>query len=428
MRFPHAAFFSLGILGASTALAQNSASFYESVNSMVQQSSKLLAAEETLKAQIAAAQPALRVHLPQTSLSATYGLSGDIAHQSKTNSESALSANISAPIFRFGADSATRSQAAIAIEIAESQFLQTKLTLEKEMASLVFDAIKAKKQFEIESRIAQARLETLAKAEAIFKRGLLPQEELEKMRLDVGMAKFALADSNARMMETQNKLRIATMGVIPSMSWPWNTSSFAKLAQNSANDNSNLNSALRESRLQIQNSELELRKTKASAFPSISLSSSLSKSFSWQSESSNSNSNIPAQWNMGISATFPILEAMNSASNIESAARSLQAARFKMEDLQKNLESESFALRSTLRNLVDFVREREVFLRQGEKNLAKARERFLLGKISSNDLSIDETRLWQMEQTMLSEVAQLHQTALQFCYSVLIPLRECVTN
>jgi outer membrane protein TolC len=416
-------FFAIGILLSNGARAESANSFLNAVATMVQNSPKHKAILEQHASKIAESNPLLYAHYPHLSASAIHQTSKAFDTKFSTAQSTTLATTVSIPVWRFGADTISTKQGQTAQDLAHAEMVAEVAALESEMATLAIEFLKAQKQFILEERITKARAETLAKAEVLFKKGLLPQEELEKMRLDVGLAKVALSENKTRMEELKRKVTLFHGSEIANLDWPWETEFFMPILKRNEPTLAAgaLDKALRIGVLRTQQNAWELQKAKATALPSVEASGQIAKTFRHNSNSQTE----PSTWNAGISATIPLFERMQNYGRIESAARSHRAAQFQAQSKEIEVKNETTALLSTMKDKVASAQERISFLAQAQKNLEKSRERFLTGKISSNDLSMDETRLFQMEQNLLDNIAALQQTGVQLCSTLVVTLAEC---
>jgi outer membrane protein TolC len=421
-------------LATSVATAHaESLSFVDAVNTMVNASPKFRAAQEAIKADMAATRPGLYAHYPEVSANAGTGLSGAFAEEARTSRNASLGASLSVPLYRFGADEARRNLATLTLGQAEPNERALRTESEKEAAALLFDCIKAVQTSTFEENILRSRDDLLRKTEALFQKGLLPAEELSKLQYEIGVAKLAARESASRAKELQTQ--VASMlpadTAPPTLEWPWSLTFFEGVEKNwSERLRAEWAAAAEPERIALQKSALELEASRAGQLPSIGFGASASKNFDLTPRDENrpaqgSNSN-PVTWSLGLSTSIPLFPRVAESSRVEAAARGESAARLRLQERERQIALQAESLKTSLRNALDAARERQGFLQQAEKNLTRSRERFLAGKISANDLTMDETARLQMEMALGETMSTLHTNVVSLCAAATVPLTHCV--
>jgi outer membrane protein TolC len=415
---------SLSLISFALAYATTSVPFFDAVTRMVTNSPKYRAAIQNIEGDKAAAAPGLYSHLPEASAEISHGNSGVFSNDGETVKSTLLTGSLSLPLFRFGADTANVKIAKISRAQADIAAIFALAQAEKEMALLAVENIKLEKSISLEDRIFRSRVELFNKADALFKRGLLPAEELDKMRFDVGVAKLQLAEARVRATEIKQQVSVALGDGIISQEWPWGARFFDRFEKwdFAVAVQKFLPLATENERLDVQKSAERLSTARAGALPSVGLNASMGKQYS----SLNGSRDNPMNWSMSVSASVPLFSRMQTFSNVEAASRALSAASLKVQDAERSLQNEVRGTAATLAELVVASRERAIFLQQANKNLSRARERFLAGKISSNELAQDETKVFQMEQSLLDNEALLHGSLIRLCSAFVMTLQYCV--
>jgi outer membrane protein TolC len=131
---------------------------------------------------------------------------------------------------------------------------------------------------------------------------------------------------------------------------------------------------------------------------------------------------------MQVSASLPIYSRFENSSRLEAALLQLGSANFRFEERKRNFLDLVLRTESSFRNKLTAARERTAFLGVAKKNLDRSRERFVAGRISSNELATDELRVLQMEQIRINLVADLHRDLLELCRVLTLSINECVSQ
>ena len=400
--------------------------FFAVVERMVENSPRYRSALLETEAQKVNARAGSFSHWPSLSGSISHSLDGNTSDDSQRNQSSGMSISTSVPLYRFGADQATVDQSRINRQFADAAARRVRVEAEKETACALLDLVKLEKQISIEERIFRSRTAVLDKAEGLFKRGLLPSEELEKMRVDLGMADIRLSElrTNARL--SRQKSELAFGGPMGEVAWAWDSAALKKLESWSVDSALArlLPTALEEVRFAVQRAESDVVVARSGTLPSVGLNGSVGKSFLHRPLSREH----PAAWSVGVSATVPIFSRFENQSRTESALLLMSAARLKLQDKERDVRQQVQSIAATIRDRLTADRQRNTFLESARNNLAKARERFLAGRISSNDLSSDETRVSEVEQALINSEAALQQDVVQLCAVLTLSLPVCVSQ
>jgi outer membrane protein TolC len=419
----HVFFFS--VFWAGQALATDQHRFIEIVERMVAGSPEFQAAMSSAEADIVRARPGLYAHTPSVDASVSQGLQGTVDQKSDFWGRPALSLSVSMPVFNFGGDSTRVAGARLSQQGSEISTRIVRSKIENSMAALVINAIKLKKVAMVEENLFKSREALLNKAEGLYKRGLLPEEELEKNRVDTGIAKLQLAEIQLSTTNEYKTVEAAFGGSPGPLDWPWDLSFFSKFEKwnGRAWIGKNLDRALEEQFWERKKAENALALARAQTLPSFSFSSGLSKSLARHGETP-----LPATWSMQVSASLPIYSRFENSSRLEAALLQLGSANFRFEERKRNFLDLVLRTESSFRNKLTAARERTAFLGVAKKNLDRSRERFVAGRISSNELATDESRVLQMEQIRINLVADLHRDLLELCRVLTLSINECVSQ
>lgn len=403
------------------------ANFFSIVSCMVENSPQYRAAKDAIAADISSAQPGRYAHFPELSGQISQSFAGTFESKEQQARSTTAGVSLSVPVYRFGADEALVEQSQRALRTADAALDAARVQSEKQMATLLIEWLKAEKQVGIEERVSRSRYSLLEKAEGLYKRGLLPDEELEKMRVEVGLAQVQLNEMKTNERSLRGQLEVASCEPVSPIAWAWSDRIFQKFEtwNASAAIENFLSFALQDAQLAVQKAQGDVVVARAAGLPSINFAAGLNKSLAQTANESQSN---PVGWSLGLTAAVPLFSRFENQSRLESALHQLSAAQWRLKEKERQIRNDISKIASMLANKVIAARERGQFLQRATANLARARERFLAGKISSNDLATDETRVSQMEQALTANTAALHQDVIDLCALFLKPLQQCETT
>lgn len=423
MRISQIAFSILAASVCCVAYAEEFLSFENALERMVQNSPKYKATLESLEAEKAQLGAGLFAHFPTVSTGANYGASGAFENNSNVERSIGVNASLSLPLFQFGAANARCQSAQIGFKAVVHSERVALVETQKDMALLLVENLKSQKLVGLEERIFQSRVQFLEKSEALYKHGLLPAEELDKMRLNVGMARLQLNESKSKVLLSSGQVAVALNSSARVGEWGWSFPFFEKFENwdAAAALSQLLDKAVAGSTFDVQKSGHDIVVARSGLLPSFDLQLSVTKSFSLVADSTER----PAGWQAGVGVSVPLFSRGENWARVEGAARNLRAAGFKVENAKRTVRETVFQLATSLKNGVVSSRERTLFVKQAQKNLERARERFLVGKISSNELAQDETKVFELEQDLVENTASLHKGYVQLCSTLVLSLFEC---
>lgn len=423
-------FLFLSLIGLGSVFTQqvsaNPPAFFAAVERMVENSPSYRATMIEIESQKSTAQSGLYSHYPSLNGSVSHSLSGMRADGGQSSQASSLGLSLFMPVYRFGADQAAVDQAQRSLLASESAARRVRVETEKEMSTLLLEHIKLEKQVAIEERLYVSRTAVLEKAERLFKRGLLPAEELDQLRVDVGMADIRLGEMRTLARQVRQKSELALGGSLTGVSWAWEMRQLDKLETWNA-DGALLRLAkvpLEEAVFAVQKAEADIIAARSAMLPSIGLNASVNKMLAHRPVSAVQ----PETWSVGVSAGVPIFARFENAGRHDAALLMLSAAKLKLYEKELEVRQQVSKFAATIRDRITATRQRKSFLDRARSNLTKARERFLAGRISSNTLSSDENRVSEMEQSLIGNEAALQQDVVQLCAVFRIAMSDCLTK
>ena len=134
-------------------------------------------------------------------------------------------------IYKFGADLAAYRAASADEESQENLLKNEILKSEREGIAALIQKIRTQQETEIINKIVTSQEESLQIAKQRYDRGLLPQQEVDKLSIDLENSKASLIEVQLRQYEAQASL-VALLGHAQVQSdWPWKE----KFSKNSKN-------------------------------------------------------------------------------------------------------------------------------------------------------------------------------------------------
>jgi outer membrane protein TolC len=264
-----------------------------------------------------------------------------------------------------------------------------------------------------------------------YKRGLLPQQEVDKIEIDMENASSHLAD-------TQIKEGIARANLVALLghdkiqaNWPWmdafraihaDPKKMTKLlgTEDDLLKRPDVMSALRNSEAQSDRASQRVRQ----ALPS--LDSSLTYSSYGLVTQQTGTSSIDPNWTAQITLTVPLFDQLAAYSAARVQYFEEQKADVALELARRNAMADWSSAKQTFTVALTTALAREKTVQVSRKLYGDSRSRFRLGRIDANDLSLDETRLSDSELLATAGWAQAHLALAELCHSRGLALKECV--
>lgn len=328
--------------------------------------------------------------------------------------DDSLSAGINSNLnlYRFGADAASIRAADFEESAAETAVQDAILKVEGEAAKTLLEYIKATKELEVLSRIEKHETESFDIASLRYKRGLLALQEIQKLEIDRERSRARLDDAKTAVSIVEVRVANLSKGMRPHREWPWEKEKLeAKAAQIESQSSAASPEILAlEQRLSARRADVEAARAKR--YPSLDFDASYSHS---RSLSQADGKRTP--WQLGISLSVPLFDRFSAQSATHVAMENVTELRLEKEAAElrngENLQIASLNFKNALASL----RSREKALNGSRKLYQFSLERFEKGVLSVNDLSVDESRLYDAELLVLNAMQTVHQSFVELCHA-----------
>ena len=379
---------------------------------------------ETARAQLDSAQaavlPARLLFLPsiEASLGQTYAGPSSSGQPARARSWQ-LSSSLN--LFRFGADIQSL-RAATRFEDSREAHLQGEI-LRAEQAAIV--ALSEELRYRLEVAIYEKRVSmergSLEIARARFKKGLLANQELMKVELDLENAQARLV--NARIQESRSRARLQALlgSASGGVEWGWRER-LEKIASASAlpwdQAAPEVRPDLRSARLALEQQELLASSAWRKTLPSLDLTGAYGRA--------DSGSGIwNAGWNLGVSVSWALFDRLEGVS----AARQMNAARVISEQAfiqaSRDAAVDIEDARGSFKIALDSAFSRERLLGRARALYGDNQRRFEMGRISANELTVELDRLLDAELFAIQGWASAHQELGRVCHAIGKRVKDC---
>jgi len=322
-----------------------------------------------------------------------------------------LEADLTWNLFRGGADWNSMQQASALKKAQELQVLNEALRVEAKAADLIFKSLYLIETERIQEQLFKLKEESLKIVNDRFQQGKLPLQEVTKTEVDLIQQKNKLRLAHLDYLENKSLMASLFVNEIQTKSWPFNDSVSARLSSNQmpvVEQKYWLNEAQRES----------WQSAKGGHWPSLD--------FSLQMQDSPIKERTSQQWVGLLTLSIPIWTQYETSSKVSSA----YAQYLGSSNDFKDVEQTSLQKRIFLEQKIEIVRANLI---EAKKNAESSRKLyqdilkgFRLGRISTNDLFLEQNRLLDTETALAFSQLSFHQGLIEICALAGYKSAECL--
>jgi len=334
------------------------------------------------------------------------------AGQTATIESDYLQADLTLNVFRGGADWNALQSARAQNKYSELKLLNETLGVEIRASDLIFKSIYLNESRRIQEGLLKLKEETLRIVSDRYNQGKLPGQEVSKAEVDLAQqrnrARLAILD----FAENKSQIQAAFVNELETKNWPFTESVNLKIASQSKLP------LIEQKYWLAQSKDESWQATRGGHWPSLDLSLIY--------QDSPIKDRTTQQWVGLATLTLPLWSKFETTALISSAYAERTAALNDYKDTEQSLQ-QRFAF---LKQKVDVARQN---LTESKKNLDKAKglyldilKSFRLGRISTNDLFIEQNRLLESETDLALSQLSFHQTLIESCALAGVPSSDCL--
>ncbi len=325
------------------------------------------------------------------------------------NENHPLNLTASINLFRFGADALEYKSTNLNIKSQEEKLSSEILMTEDEALLALFNVIKFSTSLDIYQGISNNRAELVRIADERYHKGLLAAQEVEKLKVDLENSKAREANASNDLKDAEAQLTAFLGFHWSNKTWPWTDTIKSKGSQFAQEIKLESHPQFRAALL-AEDSDLTFAKSQfRKRLPSLDLSFSYGKS---------DPVNYPSLYYAGsLVLTIPLFDQLNSLSNFKQAealsAKTTAQKYSVMREIGPKFEAAQMKFQTSLDSTI-----------RREKNLSVSRKlyddnfsRFKQGRVSVNDLLIDQSRLSDAELLAIEAWYNLHVNYERLCHA-----------
>jgi len=407
------------ILGFGSNIFSQPLSFDQALETIISRDPEIMAGHQELKVKGLNIISKKVDFLPD--LSASVNHTHNYQNQQDNDSQG-ISLNSKLNLFKFGGDYANHQAAKYQKLQSTEQLNDLYLAKEAEGVQALLKYLLDKQQSEIYKKQAELLNQSYNLAQVRFKKGLLAAQEVQKISVDFENSKAYYQNALADQGQSQANV-IALLGHSDVISnWPWeNSFKDAKINQ-IINKKVDLSERPDWKALlySVDNQKSLLKKSKAQILPSLDLN------VSYGQNKFQAGGDWHESWQGVVGLSLPLFSNLNDYTGFRYQKINVIKAQANLTILKRKALSQSVADRENFKISLKTAKSREKNLEISRRLFKDNYQRFTQGRADANELIIDQRRLLDTENLVLSGWHQAHLHFLKFCHSYGMRVKKCL--
>lgn len=344
------------------------------------------------------------------------------AHQKKTqttlNNETStidsdyLQGDVTLNLFRGGSDWNALQAAKASDKAAQLQLLNESLRVEVKAADLIFKSIYLIESEKIQESLLKLKEESLRIVTDRYHQGKLPLQDVTKAEVDLVQQRNKLRLAHLDVSENKSQILSSFVTDVKTASWPFSESVGLEWNEKQRPP------LIEQKYWQAQSQEELWKEAKGGHWPSLDLSLLYQEAPVRERTTKN--------WIGILSLTLPLWSKFDTTAQISSAAANRTAALNSYRETDQSLKQRT----GFLKEKIDIARTN---LTEAKKNAEKTKrlyeeilKSFRLGRLSTNDLFIEQNRLFEIQTDLAQSQLSFHQTLIESCALIGAKAVDCL--
>ena len=262
----------------------------------------------------------------------------------------------------------------------------------------------------IENQFVSIREDSVRIARERFQRGLLAQQEVNKVIVELENARARLADAAATEADARALLKSLLGHDSISLNWPWRGVLTHQTPIEEAPFDLDLRPDWRASRLTVEAERLRRRQSFSNLLPSLNLNASYG-SFDLS---------MPDRrdWSGVLTLSVPLFDGFVSLTGYKLQSLTEQLAEVNSEIIRRTAPPAVESLRKAYKLAKDSAIDREKTAQVAERLYADNFQRFRLGRVNANDLTLDQDRLLQSQLLEINGWLNAYSAYTRLCHGL----------
>lgn len=348
-------------------------------------------------------------------------------HQNSVNTDSRtaeLQATLN--IFKWGADYLAWQAAVSEESAAELKVQDAQIRAEAEGARALLTWISRSQQVGVLERTVEMQKRTLSISRERYSRGLLPEQEVEKLAIDAENAKSRLSDAVAAEAEARARARALAddPGLEIAREWPW------KETLSKPNSLPSWTPEQTQARPDIRAAELTLLAQERRATQSWrTLLPQLDASWVYgTSETLGSGIGYRNYWTGQLTLNINLFDRWTGIGEARASARAREIAEYRLNQIRRDSRADIDSAAAQLSQALDSAKVRDRTGATSRRLFEDAQRRFQAGRSSANELSTEQSRLDEADLLAIRGWESAHLALTDLCVARGSRLLPCVSG
>lgn len=315
-------------------------------------------------------------------------------------------------LFKGGSDWNRLQEAKALYKAQELQTLNEGLVIEVKASDLIFKSLYIIETQRIEERFLKLKEESFRIVKDRYGQGKLPLQEVSKSEVDFYQQKNKLRSAVLELSENRSQITSSFVTSIQTTKWPFNEKTIVHLPESS--------------KFPVVEQKFWLSKSREEAWKAVKGLHWPSLDFNLQYQEAPISQRTSKQIVGLISFTLPIWNQYETSAQISSAYAEYIGAQNHYKEADQALQQRHLFLKEKIEtarlNLVESKRNLEL----SKKLYDDILRIFRLGRISTNDLMIEQNRLLESENNLAWSQLTFHQGIIESCSLSGVSTKDCI--
>ena len=316
-----------------------------------------------------------------------------------------FNANANFNLFGFGADFARLQASRYRYRYEKFELGSREFNAEFDGLQLIFSRMSLHHQLEITRELLKSQEDLLAVARARFEKGFIPKQEVDKAEIDVENIRARINLLSVQEQEKVRDLLNKTDSDITDFNWPWIAGLKKELPAFKPLQNQTETARMEALQNLARSEEHLVREARLRLLPSVDLT--LSKPLRDAGDGYNTRGYI--------SVTLPIWDQFSRRRQISIHQAELEYVRWRKSDLEKSERAEAETSYTQLKLSQQTAQARQRNFDRAKSLYNDALARFKLGRMTANDLFLEQNRLLETQRLLVDGLYDYHVTLGRIC-------------
>lgn len=326
--------------------------------------------------------------------------------QTKINSENYsdvnyLAADLSLNLFRGGSDLNSLSAASAQRKAQELQVLNESLNVEVKASDLIFKSLYLAETVRIQEQFLKLKEESLKILKDRYSQGKLPLQEVTKSEVDLTQQKSKFRSANLDQVENKSQIVSYFVDEVQTKDWPFDESTTV------SNSSTVILPLVQQKYWASQSREETWRSIKGEHWPSLDLHLQYQEA----SIKERQNNQLVGM----ISLTLPIWNRFETSAQVSTAYSEYLNSLNLYKDTDQSLKQKNSFLREKMNTTRLNLTEAKRNLQAARKLYQDILKSFRIGRMSTNDLLLEQNRLLESENSLALSQLTFHQSLIETC-------------